>query len=158
MESEKIINIGPICRFGPGGDYTSNWPQDWEIAANQPQGALAKLLNMLFGMIESLRGTTSEQGIPYYVSKDRSTALPRRADAEAGPGPKHNHGFSEQILLFADDWRAGRPAGYKQNNRIRAHRAAAKKRSYITAGGQRFDKLTAQSTLFDSQLESAKTA
>jgi hypothetical protein len=150
MEREKTINIGPVCKFGPGGEYISNWPDEWEIVTDQPQGAMAKLLNMIYGMVESLRGTTGEQGIPYYVSKNRSTALPRRTDAQAGPGPEHNHGFSEQILLFADDWRAGRPAGYKQNNRIRAHRAVAKKRPYIPAGGQ--------NSLFDSQLESAKTA
>jgi hypothetical protein len=39
---------------------------------------------MLAGMIEALRGNMSEQGMFYYVSKDRSIEQPRRTYASAG--------------------------------------------------------------------------
>jgi hypothetical protein len=169
MEREKIINIGPICRFGPGGDFASNWPDEWEIYANQSHGVFTKLMNMFVGMIDALRGSDAdyeikgpvdvtesteqeilEQGTTSYATNDRRTA-----NASAGPVIEQNIGFSLQPGLFADDWRAGRNAGYKPNNRIRAHRAVAKKRICFGQAGP-FDK--AQGTLFDAELKSAKTA
>jgi hypothetical protein len=184
MECEKIINIGPICRFGPGGEYVTNWPffadatkgrsargelacpelacgelvepvegvesVEWEDPTSPPQGVLTKLLNMLAGMIEALRGNMSEQGMFYYVSKDRSIEQPRRTYASAGSVIKHNRWLCDQPGLFADDWRAGANVKHKPNHGIRARRATAKKGTCFTpAEGL---------TLFDADSKSAKTA
>jgi hypothetical protein len=164
MEREKIINIGPICRFGPGGEYISSWPAEWESPADQPKNAIARLLNILAGVVNILHGsqrrievigpteicegTTAEQEKQLYGTKGRRAD--RAAYASAGSVTKHNRRFSDQAWLFADDWRAGGPAGHKPNHRIRAHRAVANKGACFELGGQ--------GTLFDAELESAKTA
>jgi len=171
MEREKIINIGPVCRFGPGGEFTSNWPfyagaakgrhvndNDMLFTEEEQKSVLKKLGNMLIGIIEALRGDAEyeiegpmeisesyEQGVTSYVTKDQGTAY-----AETGAGVKHNNGIPRQSWLFADDWRAGGAAGNKQNHGVRAHRAVAKKRAYFGNNGQ--------SSLFDADLEDAKTA
>ena len=158
MEREIITRIGPVCKFGPGGDYESIWPADWQGSANRPKNALAGLLNVFTGIIDVLRGSERE----YYIegpteideSFDQETiknvSKPGMAYSPASPGAKRNHGFSEQIWLFADNWRAGRPAKYQPNHGLRAHRAVAKKRTYFRTSGQ--------STLFDPQLKGTKTA
>jgi hypothetical protein len=150
MEREKIINIGPICRFGPGGEYVTNWPLEWEDPTSRPQGLFTKLLNMFVGMIEALRGNMSEQGIPYYVSKGRSIEPPRRTYAAAGTVIKHNRWICDQPGLFADDWRAGAAVKHKPKHIIRAHRAAGKKGTCFAPAEGR--------TLFDADFKSAKTA
>jgi hypothetical protein len=177
MEREKIINIGPVCKFGPGGEFASNWPfyagaakggrfneNEMLFIETEEKGVLEKLRNMFIGIVDALRGDTinyeidgpmdinelNEQGTATYVTKEPYTA--------ASSGIKYNHGVSQQSWLFADDWRAGEPDGNKQNHGVRAHRAVAKKRAYIGAAGERFDKLTAQSSLFDADVEDAKTA
>jgi hypothetical protein len=171
MEREKIINIGPVCRFGPGGEFSSNWPfyaqkndtKGMLFIEEEEKGVLERLRNMFVGIIETLRGDaeyeisgpmeiseSSEQGTNLYVTKERT------ANAAAGPGIKQNFGVPQQSWLFADDWRTGEAPGNKQNNGFRAHRAVAKKRAYIGTAGERFD--TAQSSLFDADLEDAKTA
>jgi hypothetical protein len=184
MEREKIINIGPVCRFGPGGEFASNWPfyakaskgrpfneNDMLFMEEEEKGVLEKLRNMFVGVIEALRGDNpeyiidgpmeigvsdeqniNEQGTSSYVTKERT------ANAAAGPGIKQNLGISQQSWLFADDRRAGETSGNKQNHGVRAHRAVAKKRAYIGTAGEQFDKFTAQGSLFDADLEDAKTA
>jgi hypothetical protein len=161
MERERITQIGPVCRFGPGGDYATTWPVDWEEPANQPKTVFGRLLNVLVGMIESLRGDGGyeidgptdvgesleiiEQGMTSYVSKSR-----RIADTPAGSAIKHNRWICDQPGLFADDWRAGAAGKHKQNHGIRAHRAAAKKGACFAPAEGR--------TLFDADSKSAKTA
>jgi hypothetical protein len=97
MEREKTTKIGPVCRFGPGGDYISTWPTDWADLARQMKGPVARLSNVLNGIIDALRGTEDELII------DEQTA-----------------NASEQAMLFADDWKILKPAERKTTHRIRA--------------------------------------
>jgi hypothetical protein len=166
MEREIITKMGPVCRFGPGGDYESIWPDDWTQQSQQPKNALAGLLNVLTGIIDVLRGPAREYSIegPAEINElsdqetTKNVSKPGRAYASTGPDVKHNRWISDQPGLFADDWRAGGTIKYKPNYRIRAHRAVAKKRSCFRPGGQRFDKLTTQGTLFETDFKGAKTA
>lgn len=145
MEGETIINIGPICRFGPGGEYVSVWPAAPAGPAERPQNALAGLLNVLAGMIDALRGSPGTQRKPYYVSNDE-----RAADSSTGSVVENNHRVSGQRWLFADDWRTGRTIRHKPHHCIRAHRAVAGKRICIGSAESR--------TLFDADCEVARTA
>jgi hypothetical protein len=145
MEREIITQIGPVCRFGPGGDYVSVWPVGLTNPADRPKNALAGLINVLAGMIDALRGNSTTQGKPYYVCEDT-----RDTDSSTGSVVKDNRRATEQRWLFSDDWRTGGAIRYKPNHRIRAHRAVAKKRSCITPAEN--------GTLFDADCEVARTA
>ena len=158
----RILN-GPVCRFGPGGDYVSIWPADREIAAKRPKNTIAGLLNVLAGVIEALRGGrpgyaingpaeiadyTVEREKPFYVAQGT------RADRTTYTSPdsivKNNRRVCDQRWLFADDWRAGGAVGRKPTHRIRAHRAIAKKRVCFAPAESR--------TLFEPDFKGAKTA
>lgn len=144
-EREKTINIGPICRFGPGGDYVSVWPGEPVNPAEQPNNALTGILNVLAGMIEALRGNRDIRGKINNETDDR-----RGIDTPTGADVTGNHGAPKQRWLFADDRRAGGTIKYKPHHRIRAHRASAKKRVCFGPAGQ--------STLFESNLKGTKSA
>jgi hypothetical protein len=161
-----IERIGPVCRFGPGGDYESVWPGDWMEQAAQPKNAIGRLLDVIAGMTDVLRGgnrcvevagpidigegITTEQENKSYESDERRAGIRRGAYAEAGSVAKRNRGVLDQPGLFADDRRAGGVAGRKPNYRIRAHRAVAKKRACFEPAGQ--------GTLFELDFKGAKTA
>jgi hypothetical protein len=158
MERERTIQIGPVCKFGPGGEYTEIWPDGSELIefANeegQPKNTLGRLLNMIAGMAKILRGSQDKQYIEIsgpveittYEGKNRCAAY-----TEAGSTIESNRRVCVQRWLFADDWRAGADCGRKPDNHIRAHRAVAKKGVHLGPGGQ--------STLFDADLKGAKTA
>jgi hypothetical protein len=128
--------------------------------AAQPKNAIGRLLDIVAGMTDVLRGGNRcvevtgpidiEQENKSYESDQRGAGVRRGAYAAAGSAIKHNRGVSEQQGLFADDRRAGGVAGRKPNYRIRAHRAVAKKRACFEPAGQ--------GTLFELDFKGAKTA
>jgi hypothetical protein len=138
--------------------------------ATQPKNAIGRLLDVIAGMTDVLRGgnrcvevtgpidisdcvTTQEN--KSYESDERGAGIRRGAYAAAGPVAKHNCGLSDQPGLFADDWRIGAAAKHKPNNRIRAHRTTAKKRTCVGTTVS-FDE--SQGTLFELDFKGAKTA
>jgi hypothetical protein len=164
MEREIITKIhptsriGPVCRFGPGGDYVSAWPADWTNPADHPKSAAARLLNVLEGMIDILRGSPARRNIevigPMEIAIEQEGQLygakDRAAYTTTGSVAKRNRWVSDQPGLFADDWRAGGTIKHKPNYSIRAHRAVAGKRTCFGPGGQ--------GTLFEADFKGAKTA
>ena len=166
-----IERIGPVCRFGPGGDYESVWPGVWMEQETQPKNAIGRLLDVISGMTDVIRGGNRcievtgpdriterivfEQENKSYESDERGAGIRRGAYAAAGPVAEHNRGVSEEPGLFADDWRAGAAAKHKPNNRIRAHRTTAKKRASVGTTVS-FDE--SQGTLFELDFKGAKTA
>ena len=158
MEHERTIQIGPVCKFGPGGDYTEIWPEGSELiefanAEGQQKNALGRLLDMLSGMAQLLRGRPDKQNIEIsgpveiaiYEEKDGCAAY-----TKAGSDIEGNRRVWKQRWLFADDRRTGGAGGRKPDNHIRTHRAAPKKGIHLGPG--------AQSTLFDADAKGAKTA
>jgi hypothetical protein len=140
--------------------------------ATQPKNAIGRLLDVIAGMTDVLRGGRSvevtgpfPEGMPNgidieqenksYESDQRGAGVRRGAYAEAGSVAKHNRGVSEEPGLFADDWRISTAAKHKPNNRIRAHRTVAKKRACV-GSAMSFDQ--GQGTLFELDFKGAKTA
>ena len=159
-----IERIGPVCRFGPGGDYESVWPGEWMEQAAQPKNAIGRLLDVIAGMTDVLRGGNRyvEAAGPMdieenktYESDERGAGIRRGSYAAAGSAAGHNCGFSNQPGLFTDDWRIGGTIKHKPNNRIRAHRAASKKRACV---GSAVSFEPGQGTLFELDFKGAKTA
>ena len=100
-----IERIGPVCRFGTGGDYESVWPGDWMEQATQPKNAIGRLLDVVAGMTDMLRGSqrnieiigpmdigegTAIEEIQQYGADERRTGVRRGAYAEAGPVAKRD--------------------------------------------------------------------
>ncbi len=164
-----IERIGPVCRFGPGGDYETVWPGEWIEQATQSKNAIGRLLDVIAGMKDVLRGGSrcvevngpmdidciDEQENKSYESIERGASVRRGSYAAAGSASKLNCGLSKEPGLFADDWRIGTAVKHKPHNRIRAHRAASKKR---TIGGSTVSFDPSQGTLFELDFKGAKTA
>ena len=164
MEEQKDKQIEPICRFGPGGAYTSSWPgKPVELRgffvtrigriihfANEFLYAFVGCgftLNQSVtegGQIElsSLRKEKLKYGFGYNTG--------RKAHAPSITAVEGDSSFSEERMLFTDDGRIVFPAGHKSKHRVRAYRRTSKK-------GTSFG-LSSQGTLFKSDLQSARTA
>jgi hypothetical protein len=143
MERERIIQIGPVCRFGPGGDYVTIWPAVSAGPAEQPQNALTGVLNVLAGLIDALRGHK-------IVAR-----LPSNVVIEGGSGPVTCISSNDQMMLFDDDTQAGQTIKYRTHHRIRA---TVKKRACITFIPSTTLRTGETRTLFDAESEIAKTA
>ena len=163
----KDRNIEPVCRFGPGGDFTTVWPKDAIQSTLPGPNSLTKVLNKIAFILnsaissESISGSkpttsihqtsdnnTSGEGNLIHADKERKSDEP--VNAEANRTAKGNIKFPGQQLLFADDSRAGKSVRHKPKHRIRAHHRAAKKGTAFAVAGQ--------GSLFDDNFKSAKTA
>ena len=158
---------GPVCRFGPGGDYVYDWP----AKSAQPPARQPNTLNKVLAVIADLMGAVispellTEDHTPVYIAAD-GTAKQNDADIE-GPtnhlinqkessageepnrtnyaastaGPTNDSDVRSQPVLFGDDCRISPGPKRKPHYRIRAHRRAAK-----NGAGYR---LKGQGTLFE---------
>lgn len=147
---------GPLCRFGPGGDYIRDWPEGVKpvkaVAGGNPLGKI-------LATIADIIGATVDPGIladmsidgpdvvePVVVSGvkevicDDADSSGSEDNAEAGGDSSADRRVPGQTMLFGDDGRNRPSRRRKSNHRIRAHRKPAKKR----ASGQ----IEGQGTLF----------
>jgi hypothetical protein len=134
--------IEPVCKFGPGGDFVSNWPPKPQPANKQP----VTLLSQLNEIITVFLGSTSKENLDYVV--ESSTGGPSYSSPTAVI--KSNSHFSGWPMLFADDCGNGSGNVNKPKHHVRAHHRTAKKRPAVTFAGR--------GTLFESDFKSAKTA
>jgi hypothetical protein len=155
--------LGPICKFGPGGEYVSNWPAVPLYNATPQDNPLARVLDTIARMVglsptQSLALQTRRAHDPQIqklIQKRREKnerAAKQNSPAYAAPitvvgddGP-----FSGKPTLFSDDTGTGFAPQHKPNHRIRASRRPARKRF---AGG-----MLKQGSLFETHLARAKTA
>jgi len=159
MDGCKHTQIGPVCKFGPGGDFISIWPRKFLSFYERRRTMAAKLRDVLAGVMELLVGSepsgaaaehgpaTSSAGqhICGFVANDYGPAEPGMAGITRSTGR-----LQTQTLLFADDFRAAGAGGHKPGRRIRAYRRAAKKKIHL--------KFSHQATLFEADRKGAKTA
>ena len=148
-------NDGPVCKFGPGGDFIRQWPKPKSKVPPEMDNPLGKILSAIAEMI----GTTIHPELltqvdgPYNINGQLDTNLIKEktsgadtksdnTDNTAATGrSKANSKLPSQSMLFGDDCRTRRPVRRKPHYRIRTHRGASKKRSA--------DKLKGQGTLFE---------
>jgi hypothetical protein len=129
MEQERIINIGPVCRFGPGGEYDTLWPNDWVSSPIQSKNAIGRLLDVLSGLIDVLHGPGSKN--------------------EPAQTMQVNE-IPDQKGLFEDDSEQVNSFKPKSRHIIRTRRPIAKKGTYFTSAEGPM--------LFDAELKDVKTA
>ena len=167
MNSNKNEYNEPVCRFGPGGNFISDWPGE---VLDSPPGSgngLTKLLGSIAEVITTVLGSEYEASTVMSGDIDRFkdqiqcreekfdyAVKTINAEKPADPAPttviKSNRRVHEQSMLFADDWRVGVRVEHKPKHRIRAYRRAAKKSLPLQP--------TRQGSLFETDFKSAKTA
>ena len=163
----KNIQAGPICKFGPGGDFVSVWRGESLVSGRSSPNRLYKLLVSLSELIALLLGlepaSTSfvptgvhhltgrilaeEEKVKYGVRNSKAVG---RAYAAPTTIIESNRRFQGEPMLFADDRGIGVGVGRKSKHRIRAYRRAAKKKPAFQVPGQ--------GSLFEPDFKSARTA
>ena len=140
----------PLCKFGPGGDYLTNWPAEDNLQENvEPQlNPIGKILSTIADMVgatldpeileEMTRHADIEGPVTITIGKEDITdeKTNKGHNTQAACRPETSGPVRKQTMLFSDDWRTGPAAGRKQANRVRTHRRPAKKRSNYKIKGQ----------------------
>ena len=163
MNDRRNNNIEPVCRFGPGGDFTTVWPKNAIQSTLPAPNSLTSVLNKVALILNnslSAAACSAAGTVQHSVNKpggegtktnaDKPIRSDKPVDTEADRTAAGNIKFPGQQLLFADDSRAGKSVRHKPKHRIRAHHRAAKKGTAFAVAGQ--------GSLFDDNLKSAKTA
>ena len=158
MKAQEQRMSEPLCRFGPGGDYI--WLMecgDLRIlkssgnSLNRALAAIAETVQVLLG-VDGL--IVEAEKINYETEETENAIRSERTfeqnNTSTGAITKNYRIFPDGVFLFADDRRVGTGTGDKPKHRVRAYRRPAKKRTSI--------KLSGQSTFFESDLSSARTA
>jgi len=141
-------NFTPLCKFGPGGDYSRDWTPDGD-GAFESENAIGKLLKMIaeIAAVTVNPETTAELPIrddlktSYKITALEKTKNETEHDnAKTAGSAKRDRRVRGQAMLFGDDSRDRRRAKRKPNNRIRAYRRPSRKKAA--------DQLEGQGTLF----------
>jgi hypothetical protein len=156
MTTNKNLNrqIEPACKFGPGGEFVSPWPGLADGVYCVSTGPLSRLLAKIASLMRPASpATTSEQEISQQYQPqeppdyETSPAIPYPASIR---NTEISSRISEPSMLFTDDRRTGSGNGNKSNNRVRAHKRAAKKSLTLD--------LYRQGSLFNSDLTGLRIA
>jgi hypothetical protein len=160
----------PVCRFGPGGDFFTDWP-DKKVSkvSRQPIGsvlkAIAKMLDTVIteellqnstlekinlAVNGTLLSTDTEDKIDIDKSIYGEQSRTNEPDASAITGPEADRQLPKEPMLFDNASGTVAGTGHKSNNSIRAHRRPKRKR--IAFGTIR------QGSLFEPHPESSKVA
>ncbi len=144
----KIHQIGPVCKFGPGGDFIRSWPKEYSPENAGPITSVLMRINKLLGTINKQPDALI---IAHKGNADVITAQnDRTAHAASNATAKNHNDILGQTLLFTDDNRACQTAQLKPKYNIRASRRAAKKGFAC--------RFPAQRALFETDQSSVKTA
>lgn len=145
-------NSGPVCKFGPGGEYISYWPANQPDTRSNPLARLLATIATMVGatidaelMAEIDAGREINDIVKAKPSKDDVGAEKKHDNTDYAPtttGTKSNSPIREQPMLFSDDCRISPGAKRKPAHRIRAYRRTSKKKSARRP--------TAQGTLFEA--------
>jgi len=159
---------GPVCRFGPGGEYVKDWP----AKKNQLPVPGSNQLNKVLALIADVMGTTvsgelmiqsqgpacvgahgkaaplqanTESPADNYMQRGKQSGATDKPDhtnyTPSTAGAKDSSRIAAEPMLFSDDSGSGRGAGRKPHYRIRAYRRSSRKRPA--------HKIEAQATLFE---------
>ena len=160
--------IEPLCRFGPGGDFISDWSPDLLRVLPQPSSSgLRKLLTLLREITTAVLGSklNAPSGVApsvyrltdQFLAEEeklkhgvKDSQAEKRTYAATVPIVESNRRFRSEPMLFADDWGAGVRTGRKPKHHIRAYRRTAKKRHTFSLPGQ--------GSLFETDFKSVRTA
>ena len=133
FSNEKNI---PLCRFGPGGDFVSDWPMEPLSQEQIGIGPIGKTLSKLAEIIGAviapeLIGQIKEANILQVnnLKENIESAHCTSGDnhAETTSNAKANQTVSAEPILFGDDTGISSPVRRKPNNRVRTRRSVKRK-------------------------------
>jgi len=166
MDFSKQQIIGPVCRFGPGGDFLRSWPgaalshhRDSPSGLSASVMLLREMIMLLFGLEPD--STTVCSLLPKSVKRALKLKLNQeysiKDDEQNGQAGslririvRGGRRFSQQPTLFGDDWQVQAKPGHISRHRIRTYHSTSKKSPSPQLSSQRW--------LFETDLKNAKTA
>jgi hypothetical protein len=152
----------PLCRFGPGGSYVTNWPAGTSVASKKPIASvldtISKMLDTVINeellqnsTVEKIHAAIQNAQLPDFMEDEIEFDKSNDVNATTVSGLKTGGQFKKlQPMLF--DYASGtcEHSGNKQNNSIRAHRRLKRKRPAFSRPWQ--------GTLFEPYIQSVKVA
>jgi hypothetical protein len=162
MISGKTKNDQPLCKFGPGGDFTYDW-QPKISQSPTPSNRLVKFFASVVEVAAILIGlkrinpyahSRKSELTVYHKERVKNASDSSNANnpvnTPAAAATENGSLFSGNQMLFPDHSGNGIRIRHKPKHRIRTYHRTAKKRSALRPAQQ--------SSLFESQLQSARTA
>ena len=155
----------PVCRFGPGGDFVTDWPVGTtgkvSNTSRRPIGSVLKAIAKMLDVViteELLNSSTIEKinlainGKSEISNMENELDLDKSDESNASPvsGPKAHRQLQEEPMLFDNASGVSEPFGHKPNHGVRTHRRAKRKK---TSFGQPW-----QGSLFEPYSQSSKVA
>ena len=158
MSYRSTNNNEPVCRFGPGGDYSCYYPTD--ARPKSDENSITAVLNILAGIIEQSCDlnmfsieesndtiTVTRKESAYNKEEKSSKNDKLNTFTKTASIAQTDQGLTEQQLLFTDNCGTGVQSENKQKHRVRPHRRASKKEFALD--------LCSQGSLFDLDRKSA---
>ena len=139
MDSGANKKFQPVCRFGPGGDFVSIWPESSQFQLPSQN----RLLKILACLNEIIAGVLGSEFNPLSAAAPKAQPIPAARFDQSRKS-------QAQPMLFPDDSRIGLRAAHKPRHRIRAHHRTIKKRPCIDPAEQ--------GLLFAPDIKIARTA
>lgn len=152
----------PLCKFGPGGDYTTIWNPE-SIETHEVSSTLLRLLLSSFEALAitlHLKSVINSKNYKTDVSTHnqreecdnaaQNEKIKHSANSTTAPASQVDRRIPSGPLLFPDLGGDGLATGHKPKHRIRTHRRTTKKRFTI---GQ-FE----QGSLFKTHLKGTRIA
>ena len=154
----------PLCKFGPGGDFVTNWPEGSYKRRERIDNPLGRVLEAIADIIgatvkpELISEITQKTDIKRLINANTEREdITSAAEESSGANHAETTGGAEadstirgEPMLFADDRGTCRRVRRKPNHRIRTYHRASKKRTA--------DKFDGQGTLFDLDAQSQSAA
>ena len=151
----------PVCRFGPGGDFFTDWPA--RVTKDSPQSigsvlaAIAKMLDTVIttkllqnSTIEKINLAIKNADLTVNMEDEIDVNKSDESDAQTAPGAQTDRKSPAEPMLFGNASGAGRPVRHKPVNGVRAHRRPKRKRASFST--------VRQGSLFEPYPESSKVA
>lgn len=149
----------PLCRFGPGGSFVSDWPAG-QTRTSDPIGKVLQTIAKFIGTVTDellTKDETAQNGfcLPEAIQltdmeDEIDFSQSDKPDAQTAANAKTDRKLSKEKLLFDNDTGISKPAGNKQNHGVRTCRRAKRKRpSFSTVW---------QGSLFEPYIQSPTTA
>jgi hypothetical protein len=151
----------PVCRFGPGGDFFTDWParvtKDSPRSIGSVLAAIAKMLDTVIttkllqnSTIEKINLAIKNADLTVNMEDEIDVNKSDESDAQTAPGAQTGRKSPAEPMLFGNASGAGDIAGHKQNHGFRAHHRPKRKRASFST--------VRQGSLFEPYPESSKVA
>ena len=164
MKPDEERQVGPLCKFGPGGDFVAVWepkPSECTEVLARLFSSAVEALAAAFGLKRATPAIRPPKGVAwtneqtdYHMEKPKDaieiSTTRDSTDAASTPAPTNDRQFSAEPLLFPDLVRNGIRIKHKPKHRIRTSHRASKK-------GAAF-RIPKQGSLFEGQFPRARIA